>query len=279
MSSRLEDVIQRGTRSNQPGATTVPAGTLYFISDELVLERSNGTTWQTYSGSSGGSSSIIQGLPGIDGQDGENRIITINSPIGDFNPEVHSAKITNNPINSDFSWVNQGSSTIIDNISNVVLVGAATGAAANLVLRVKTAPATPYVLTAFLLPLIINKTFLSYGLCFRESSTGKIHTLDIMCTNVAVPLLLRSTKYTDAVTNSADYTIQRMEYLRWFRIADDGANRICSISADGVNFVQFHSIGRTDFLTANQIGFCISTENTLTPNYAPILQVLSWLQT
>jgi len=46
---------RRDTRANQPLASSVLNGTLYFVTDEGVTERSNGTTWETYSGS--GSSS------------------------------------------------------------------------------------------------------------------------------------------------------------------------------------------------------------------------------
>ena len=42
----LADVIQRDTRANQPAATAVADGTLYYVTDENVTERSNGTTWQ-----------------------------------------------------------------------------------------------------------------------------------------------------------------------------------------------------------------------------------------
>jgi hypothetical protein len=46
-------ILRRDTRANQPVATAVAAGTLYFVTDEGVLERSSGTAWQTYSGSAG----------------------------------------------------------------------------------------------------------------------------------------------------------------------------------------------------------------------------------
>ena len=49
--STLASVIQRGTRAAQPAATTVPVGTLYFVTDESVTERSTGAAWQSYSGS------------------------------------------------------------------------------------------------------------------------------------------------------------------------------------------------------------------------------------
>lgn len=39
-----------GTRAAQPDADTVTIGTLYFVTDEFVIERSNGATWDQYSG-------------------------------------------------------------------------------------------------------------------------------------------------------------------------------------------------------------------------------------
>jgi hypothetical protein len=43
-----------GTAANRPAAGDVLEGTLYFSTDTLTLERSNGTTWEVYSGSGGG---------------------------------------------------------------------------------------------------------------------------------------------------------------------------------------------------------------------------------
>jgi hypothetical protein len=49
MASRLQDVILRGTLASRPVATAVAPGTLYFSTDTIALDRSDGTTWQTYS--------------------------------------------------------------------------------------------------------------------------------------------------------------------------------------------------------------------------------------
>lgn len=47
----LENVHLRGTRALQPAAATVPEGSLYFVTDELVLERRNAAVaWESYSG-------------------------------------------------------------------------------------------------------------------------------------------------------------------------------------------------------------------------------------
>lgn len=45
----LESVIQRGTRAAQPLATAVATGTIYYVTDESVTERSSGAAWQTIS--------------------------------------------------------------------------------------------------------------------------------------------------------------------------------------------------------------------------------------
>ena len=52
--AKFQDLIQRGTRAAQPVATAVPVGTLYFVTDENVTERSNAATWQAYSSASPG---------------------------------------------------------------------------------------------------------------------------------------------------------------------------------------------------------------------------------
>ena len=41
----------RGTRAVQPAANDVLSGTLYFVTDEGVIERSNGTIWESFSAS------------------------------------------------------------------------------------------------------------------------------------------------------------------------------------------------------------------------------------
>jgi len=46
----FKEAVQRGTRAGQPAASGVIVGTLYYVTDEEVTERSNGTSWQSYSG-------------------------------------------------------------------------------------------------------------------------------------------------------------------------------------------------------------------------------------
>lgn len=53
MASRLQDVILRGTRANQPAIADVAPGTLYYVTDEGVTERAadDNSAWEDYSDS------------------------------------------------------------------------------------------------------------------------------------------------------------------------------------------------------------------------------------
>lgn len=57
---KTRGITRVGTRAAQPAANTVLEGTIYFISDELILERSNGTIWQAYSPPVGASAPVEQ---------------------------------------------------------------------------------------------------------------------------------------------------------------------------------------------------------------------------
>lgn len=59
--SAFLDTIQRGDRASQPLATTVVIGTLYFVTDDNVIERSDGTVWESFS-STGGAFNLTQKL-------------------------------------------------------------------------------------------------------------------------------------------------------------------------------------------------------------------------
>ena len=60
--SKTRKIIQRGTRANQPLASSVQEGTLYYVTDEDKVERSNGSTWDSYGNAFliGGSNTQVQ---------------------------------------------------------------------------------------------------------------------------------------------------------------------------------------------------------------------------
>lgn len=161
------------------------------------------------------------------------------------------------PVDSGFSWVNQGSSTVTTTNGGIVLYQPG-HAGDSLSCYVKSSPSTPWTLTVHQRAALYPGNSCQAGLCFRESSSGKIASLHVGFTGGG--WAIQSTKWNSATSFSANYvTASSAGYVpRWLRIADDGSNRICSYSDDGVNFLAYHSIGRTDFLTADQAGFFVS---------------------
>jgi hypothetical protein len=111
---------------------------------------------------------------------------------------------------------------------------------------------------------------------FREAGTGELHCFSVQANSGgASEVFLNSVKYSSATAFSALYS-QAGYYpggVIHLRIADDGVNRICSYSPDGQNWMTFHSIGRTDFLTADEVGFGANAENA---TYDLGVQLLSW---
>lgn len=56
--AKWEDFVLRDDRASQPAANTVPIGTLYYVTDESVLERSDGASWESYSNVGAGISQL-----------------------------------------------------------------------------------------------------------------------------------------------------------------------------------------------------------------------------
>lgn len=180
------------------------------------------------------------------------------------------------PINGDYSDL--GSPTVVTTNGGIVISSATNGSAYSYKGRVKTAPGTPYTITA---AFLVNKDHSvssgigEAGLVWRQSSDGKLSGFHFQQSTSGV--FLEIDKLTNATTFSAVYLARNCNGLTvnpvWLRIADDGTNRKCSVSADGVNFHEFHSVGRTDFLTADQVGFFINAYSAATQ-----MTLLSWKQ-
>lgn len=171
-----------------------------------------------------------------------------------------------------WSWVAAGSATATTVGQTIFLKDVGHTAGRGLRFRQMTAPATPYTVTACLLGHNLwTKAALRFGIGFRQSSDGKLHVLS--CEQG----LVNSDKYTTETAFSATYESRgAVEYPRWIRMTDDGTNRVFSTSGDSNNWISWASIGRTDFLTADRIGFWADAENAATPNYDCGVTLMSW---
>lgn len=187
------------------------------------------------------------------------------------------------PVTTGFSWVNQGSAT--DNLAadNLYLETPGQASGLNLRLFVKTAPSTPYTVTVGFMIIVTgvvpSAEVPGAGICFRESGSGKIH--EFHWERSSGGQTISSRKWTNATTFSASYAstgyAPEQGQLLWYRIKDDGVNRICEFSYDKKRWRTLHTVGRTDFLTADQVGFFMRAD--AGANQVVGMEIISYLET
>jgi len=163
------------------------------------------------------------------------------------------------PASADFSWVNQGGATVADTKGTMVLTTPSTAGTDSLRCLVKSAPATPYEITVAMLaqnpPYNGSSVVPQYGICWRESASGKLLTYGWGGTNY--PGYFTYAQWTNPTTLSGGQFQYGAPMIApfWVRFSDDGTNRYVKISSDGFNFAPVQpGQGRTVFLTADQVG-------------------------
>jgi len=163
------------------------------------------------------------------------------------------------PVDGDFAWDNQGGASAVTTFGGVYLTAPAT-AGSSMRVRHKSAPSAPYTIDLAFIPNLFTTTTPSCGLCFRQSSDGKLVTWALSFNGTNLQFVVN--KMTNATTFSAAYSSSNfaLEMLAgtpvvWLRIEDDNTSRKSHWSTDGKSWKEFHSVGRTDFLTADQVGF------------------------
>ncbi len=117
------------------------------------------------------------------------------------------------------------------------------------------APATPYVVTAKLIPSALAWSFTSPGLYFGDGT--KFHRIVVQFGNGQLTV----DKYSSYNSFSANsYTQNTSPYCTpmWWRISDDGTNKHWYWSIDGINWVEAYSEGSTSYLTTTRVGVCLN---------------------
>jgi hypothetical protein len=176
------------------------------------------------------------------------------------------------PPSSGWTWDNQASGTI-DSTNGYEYMVVPKSGTVSLTGRYRTAPGTPYTITALLLhdlsgtPPGSSGTATNGGMClsFRDG-TGKISNLRIFRDASGEGMV--ADKWTTSTSFSAAYagnyqsvgglTIDlAYREFQWLRLADNGTNLTYSWSVDGQHWNQFFQVGRTDWFASGptQVGF------------------------
>ena len=214
------DSTYTDTYANIPAASN--DGNLFFPSDGYSLYRDTGAAWEVW------------------------------GPLYPF---------TLPPAVADLTWVNQQAATATRAGGALHLKTTHTGGnAVEINALVKASGAAPWTFSVALNPYLQNGV--NIGICVRQSSDGKLIFFGLQ--ESAGSIYIAGRKFTNPTTHSADYFSTIYNHFAavhpmWLRIADDNTNRILSVSQNGYDWFALHSVGRTDFLTADQFGVCVYT--------------------
>lgn len=189
------------------------------------------------------------------------------------------------PVNDDFTWINQVGASVAQEGATVYLKG--TTATDRLRMRVKAAPATPYVLTACIVP---DFTFLdgtgnyqTCGILFRESGTGKVLVIGPSpYDSIELVPALWVARYSAPNTHDTNQMSKRLPwYLTggaefWLRISNDGTDLKFFYSSDAKHWQQYYTEAKAAYFSSgpDQIGFYVS--NNANGSLAPGVTVRSW---
>jgi len=231
--------VSIGTYSSLPGSAT-NAGDIYKCTDSPVEFVWTGAAWQAYWGT----------YP-----------ITL-------------------PLSSGWSWDNQGSATLDASLGIQQIAEDVQGNVVNYRVRYRSIPSAPYTVTALIAFAMPPINYRNGGLCLRQSSDGKLITFRLQWNGswrIAV------VKHADSSTDTATYTDitnvgDMLSPYAWMRIQDDSTNLYFHISGDGLNFNYIYSVARTDYLTADGIGFFISARDNTALNPGAAMSLISWVE-
>ncbi len=163
------------------------------------------------------------------------------------------------------TWVNQGTSTAIDN-KGAIYLEAERSAGESLRAIVKSYPSTPFTVEMAFIDLHMASSSGSSafaGLCIRDSATS---AMQVYGTSMNMFLESAGKNYTNASTISGGITgwsgsgVGKQFYSMpvWIKYEDDGTNRKISFAVDGYSWAEAVSLTNTDFLTPDQIGIFVN---------------------
>src|SRR4030067_314759 len=176
------------------------------------------------------------------------------------------------PIIGDFSWINQGGATLDTSKGGMIIEAPAS--TTNLRIQKKPAPGTPYTIDMLFQLRLMGTNYPHAGFCWRESSSGKLVSIDIVI-DTNIPKFQSNkwnspTSYNSTYSNVIDAMVGQM---LWIRITDDGVTRNGYTSSDGQHWIEIFSQGHTDFMTPDEVGFYMDTNNS---GYAQSITLLHW---
>jgi hypothetical protein len=176
---------------------------------------------------------------------------------------------------ANFTWVNQGSSVATDETYGIGIYAPGL-ASANIAMLVQSTPTPPYTATMRLDLSMLFHSNNEYGMVLRNSSTGALQIFSLYSNAGTLTMIVQNWDSATAFNAIAasGVAIQAGFTPRWLRIRDDSTNRHYEWSVDGETWVSFYSVGRTSFITPDQVGVQWSMHGSTAARAS--LALLSW---
>jgi hypothetical protein len=212
----MTEASLKGARASRP--SSAQTGAWYYPTDYGMPSRYNGSSWDA------------------------------------FNP--HICRFVTPPVVSDYSWVNQDSSTASDR--DGILFGTPYSGSDSVKMLTKSLPATTYDLKASFRSSARSKDYSGCGIALRESSSGKVITylLKNDTGKLAIDKWNSPSSYNALVygtfppfQTSGDWHL---------RIVRGATNRTYYWSVNGYDWLQFYQLAN-DYITENQFALTFHT--------------------
>ena len=139
------------------------------------------------------------------------------------------------------TWLNQGGSGVSDSAVGVC-INTPSSVGANIAGRYKTAPATPYTVTALVARTSESISYAGIGIGWYDGS-AMLQVISLV-DNLAGPAFIEVESWNSVSSfNTANYSGQKDGKSQpiWFQIEDDGTSVYFRFSNDGANFLEVYS--------------------------------------
>lgn len=198
--------------------------------------------------------------------------------------QVRSATptIANTGLNT---WLVQGGASVADVATGMSLTAPSNGGTSNTQVRgrYKTAPATPYVVTALLALNVPNVDYAWGGIGWYDG-TNKLHVIEWYRSvsnpwTVDVRQWATPTSAGSVETNSSSAVLP-FGLIPWFRLRDNGTTVFFEWSIDGSNFMTMFTIAKASgYLGSGGYSNLVLFTNAQTASSPVIATLLSWAVT
>jgi len=176
-----------------------------------------------------------------------------------------------------WSWVNQDGASVAT-VKGGIVITKTSGSGFTPSYRVKAIPSQPYKIDVLLQLSAVTDTFFA-GVCWRNSSSGKL-VLGMVQVSAGLHYISIA-KFDDATSQNASYRFTTNGAfspgaLVGMRMEDDGTNRVFSILGGASSPGKFYSVGRTDFITPDQVGWYIGPRDGTFTDIVGAVKLVSW---